>query len=121
MKFILRLLIVVFMLESSWAVAAQYCRHELGLVNQHIGHHINDYQDTNYLDVTQVVLKADPQTEQNIDKDCAYCHLGGMKSMLPVSVIVPLSADPPFSMDVLHSYPRVTPRQPDRPNWRPAA
>jgi hypothetical protein len=121
MKFILRLLIVVFLLESTWAAAAQYCRHELGLVNQHFGHHAHEHQDKAQFDNSKIVIKADSQNAPNIDSDCSYCHLGAMKSMLPLAVMLPLSSEPLSALELLQTYPFITPHQPERPNWRPAA
>lgn len=121
MKLVLRLLIVIFLLESTWAVAAQYCRHELGLDNQHFGHHTHQHQDKKQFDTSKIVLKVDSQPAPSIDSDCPYCHLGAMKSMLPLAVIVAAPTDPLSSLDLSQPYPLVTPRQPERPNWLPAA
>lgn len=118
---IFKLLILVFILESSWASAAQYCRHELGLNVRHFGHHTHQHKtgDQNTFDQTSV--KADDSSKTKIDNDCPYCHLGAMKSMLPLAVIASSANAPPPIVEILQSYPQVIPRQPERPNWLIAA
>jgi hypothetical protein len=120
-KLILRLLLVVFLLESTWAVAAQYCRHELGLAAVHFGHHTHEHQGKDQSANKHAVSKADPADDASIDNDCAFCHLGAMKSMVSAVVFPSASADAAPPTDLLLSYPLTLPREPERPNWRAAA
>jgi hypothetical protein len=117
----LRLLIVMFMLQSTWAVAAQYCRHELGLDAFHIGHHTHEHKTGDQSQVDQTVLKADNNAAPSIDSDCPYCHLGAMKSMLSISVVAPSAAAPPHPVELTLAYPGNIPFEPERPNWLLAA
>ena len=56
------------------------------------------------------------------DKDCPYCHLGAMKSMIQEIEIVPMVLDNSPPPEIIHyHYVNTVPRQPERPNWMPAA
>lgn len=121
-KFILKLLILVFLLESTWAVAAQYCAHELGLKANHFGHHYHSHNKGDQNQPDQASIQADKSSKSDKDKDCPYCHLGAMKSMVQEIEIVPMVLDhsPPPSIIHYH-YVNTVPRKPERPNWMPAA
>lgn len=115
-RLILRLLIVMFLLESSWAVAAQYCRHELGLDGIATSHSSMEHQA-----IAKTAVQTENQGSPGLDSDCPFCHLGAMKSMLPLTVITKLAIDLPHPVEQLLIYPRIAPHQPDRPNWFLAA
>lgn len=122
MKFILKLLILVFLLESTWAVAAQYCAHELGLKANHFGHHYHDHKKGDKTQPDQASIQADKSSKSDKDKDCPYCHLGAMKSMIQEIEIVPMVLDNSPPPEIIHyHYVNTVPRQPERPNWMPAA
>lgn len=115
-KFFVKFLIVVFLMESTWAVAAQYCPHELGLKVYHLGHH-SYKQVSGDKNQTELPTIGADHSKPDADNDCPYCHLGSMKSMisilsLPTADVESLSITP-----VTYSYPDVTPRHPERPNW----
>lgn len=120
-RLILRLIILIFLMESTWAAAAQYCRHELGLTGQHFGHHTHQHKDGDPAAFDQTILKVDSKPMPSVDSDCPYCHLGAMKSMLPVPTITPSANAPPHIIEILQSFPQVIPLQPERPNWLIAA
>lgn len=118
-KFFLKFLIVVFLMESTWAVAAQYCPHELGLKVYHLGQH-SKVQVSN--DKTQNELPAIglDHSKPDADNDCPYCHLGSMKSMLSIWPLPTAVAELPSVLTIAYSYSDVTPRHPERPNWHSA-
>lgn len=121
-KFILKLLILVFLLESTWAVAAQYCAHELGLKANHFGHHYHKHNKGDQSQPDQASIQADKSSKSDKDKDCPYCHLGAMKSMVQEIEIVPMILDHSPTPGIIHyHYVNTVPRQPERPNWMPAA
>jgi len=120
-RFILTLLLMMFLMESTWAAAAQYCRHELGIAAQHFGHHTHEHKAGDKSTLDQTTLKADDSSKPKADNDCPYCHLGAMKSMLSVVVFMPTATSLPTLTIAFSSYPTVTPRQPERPNWSIAA
>jgi hypothetical protein len=105
-------------MESTWAVAAQYCSHELGGKVSHLGHHSNHVSD----EKTQIEIStigAD-QSHPEEDKDCAYCHLSAMKSMVSILSLPSVMSESPSVTTITYSYPDVTPRHPERPNWHSA-
>lgn len=116
-KWFLKILILIFLLESTWAVAAQYCAQELGLKANHFGHHY-DHKNGNKASPDQSSIQADKSSKSDKDKDCPYCHLGAMKTIiheirLPAIVLTRLS---PAGV-IHHHYVNTVPRQPERPNW----
>jgi len=117
-KFFLKFLIVVFLMESTWAVAAQYCSHELGLKASHLGHHSN--QVSGEKTQTEISTLGADQSQLDADNDCAYCHLGAMKSMVSILSLPSVMTESPSVTTITYSYPDVTPRHPERPNWQPA-
>ncbi len=121
-KFILKLLILVFLLESTWAVAAQYCAHELGLKANHFGHHYHSHNKGDKMRPDQASIQADKSSKSDKDKDCPYCHLGAMKSMVQDIEVPPMVLDHSLSPDTFpYHYVNIVQRQPERPNWMPAA
>jgi hypothetical protein len=115
----LKFLIVVFLMESTWAVAAQYCSHELGLKASHLGHHSKQVSGGNTQIEISTISTAD-QSQPDADNDCAYCHLGAMKSMVSILSLPSVVTESPSITTITYSYPDVTPRHPERPNWHAA-
>jgi len=109
-------LIVVFLMESTWAVAAQYCPHELGLKVHHLGHHSNKQVSSNKKQFELPAIGAD-HSKSDTDNDCPYCHLGSMKSMVSILSLPSAMTESMTIITVVYSYADVTPRHPDRPNW----
>lgn len=116
---ILRLLIVMFLMESTWAAAAQYCRHELGIDAQQFGLHSLQYKSSTdrVESISQPVLSDDSANSVDLEHGCQNCHLGAMKSMLPMTGFMPDGATNHVIADVLLVYPHIVLRKPDRPNW----
>ena len=120
-KMMFRLLVVMFLLQSTWTVAAQYCEHELGLDGIAVSHSSLEHDAIAGTVSDTTALQAGDQTSSNLDSDCAYCHLGAMKSMLPVKVMESAATGVPHPIEISSTYPPVVPRQPERPNWLLAA
>jgi hypothetical protein len=117
-RFFLKFLIVVFLMESTWAVAAQYCSHELGLKASHVGHHAKQVSgEKAQIEISKIGAN---QSQPDADNDCAYCHLGAMKSMVSILSLPYVVAERPSMTTISYSYPDVTPRHPERPNWHSA-
>jgi len=111
-KALFRILLVIFVLQSTWAVAAQYCQHEENPTVNHIGHHTHKHfsqteNGSNLIDQT-----SSDSSKLDIDNDCSYCHFS--MNTLPVFV----DEIEPLAMVAMHySYPEVIPSKPERPNW----
>ena len=82
-KFVL-MLIVLFTLQMSWAVASAYCMHETDKTAQHFGHHPHQHDsgDANNTKAQDEQAEADKSSPQKAaaHPDCASCassHLGG--------------------------------------------
>ena len=121
LKRILRLLIALFLLQSTWAVAAQYCEHELNRDATHFGHHQHQHKADNASAKDQALGHADNQNVPGDDTDCPYCHLGAMKSMPAIHMTPIAVASPLLPTAVLLTYPHILAYPPERPNWRAAA
>ena len=118
-RFFMRVLLVVFLLESTWAVAAQYCQHELGLDAIHFGHHVDKHKKGIAKASSHTVATSD-QSLPNSDNDCPFCHLGAMKSMPLIMHQTSSAGDLSPLSDILITYYRVIPSPLERPNWKPA-
>lgn len=105
-------------MESTWAVAAQYCSHELGLKASHLGHHSK--QVSGEKAQAEISKTGADQTQPDADNDCAYCHLGAMKSMVSILSLPSVMTESTSVTTIAYSYPDVTPRHPERPNWHSA-
>ena len=117
MKFLFKILLIVFVLQSTWAVAAQYCQHEENPKVEHIGHHTHKHssQSSSNGDVSD--QKSSDSSKTEIDTDCPFCHLSSIKSMITnVSLINP-EIVPVVVTDIYYSYPEIIPLKPERPNW----
>lgn len=105
-------------MESTWAVAAQYCAHELELKVSHLGHHSKQVGSEKIQ--TEISTISADQSQVDADNDCPYCHLGAMKSMVSLSSLPLIGAENPSLTNIRYSYSDVIPRHPERPNWQPA-
>lgn len=105
------------MLQSIWAVAAQYCLHENNSKVDHIGHHTHKH-DSKTADTKNLVdLNSADDSKSDIDTDCPYCHLGSIKSMITNLPDFDAQIDPVQMVDIYYSYPEIIPLKPERPNW----
>ncbi len=105
------------MLQSVWAVAAQYCEHEINHKVDHIGHHIHKHTSQT-TDIENLTDQNSTDTSKiNSDTDCPYCHLGSIKSMIINFPDFDARIDPVHFVDIFYSYPEIIPLKPERPNW----
>ncbi len=102
-------------MESTWAVAAQYCPHELGLNVSNSCHDANKAGSDKSL--SQLPTLSADDSKSDTDNDCSYCHLGSMKSMVSILSLPSAVTESMTIITIVYSYADVTPRHPDRPNW----
>lgn len=108
------------MLQSIWAVAAQYCEHEKNPKADHIGHHVHKH-DTQKSDSENLIdLNLADNSNSDTDADCPYCHLGSIKSLIINTPVFDTQIDQVQLVDIYYSYPEIIPLKPERPNWNPA-
>lgn len=120
-RIIFKILLIIFVLQSTWAVAAQYCQHEEGPKIDHIGHHTHNHSSQKN-DANNIGdHKSINTSKSDIDTDCPYCHLGSIKSIITSLPILDAAIEPLVMVDIYYSYPEIIPRKPERPNWNSAA
>ncbi len=117
MKFLFKILLIVFVLQSTWAVAAQYCQHEENPKVEHIGHHTHKHssQSSSNGDVSD--QKSSDSSKTEIDTDCPFCHLSSIKSIIANFPVINAEIEPVVVADIYYSYPEIIPLKPERPNW----
>lgn len=118
-RWLLILLLVLLPLQSVWAEAAAYCKHEglpASAATSHWGHHEHQHGDT-----AQSSDKDQATPLAGVDVDCNVCHAGG-------AVPFPAWQNPPAvrwasALQARHipvlPFRALTP--PDKPNWAAAA
>lgn len=117
MKALFKILLIIFVLQSTWAVAAQYCQHEESPTVNHIGHHTHKHfsqteNGSNLIDQT-----SSDSSKLDIDTDCSYCHFSSIKSMMNTLPVFEADIEPLAMVAMHYSYPEVIPSKPERPNW----
>lgn len=117
MKFLFKILLVVFVLQSTWAVAAQYCQHEENPKVEHIGHHTHKHTSQTAESSHVTNQKTSDSSKSEIDIDCAFCHLSSIKSMITYLPVINAEIEPVVLTDIYYSYPEIIPLKPERPNW----
>lgn len=105
-------------MQSTWAIAAQYCEHKETPKVEHLGHHTHKHDSEN----DDVIDKVDQNSSGDssnfsVDTDCPYCHLGSIKSMVASLSVFDSNITPVVMVDVYDSYPEIIPLKPERPNW----
>jgi hypothetical protein len=107
------LLLVVFALPSSWAVAAAYCEHETAADAAHFGHHGHEHAA-----VAAAGAEPDSPTQSMTpDLDCHACH--ACSACLASSVEQPLSGRGGAKVHASPESPLPAPPVDplDRPDW----
>lgn len=110
-------LLCLFSLQTSWAVAAAYCQHEQAWGEAaHFGHHTHDHGDEEAL-----ANDASSDTSINADHDCHACH--ACPACLPQAAVSVIARPgdglrPPMPDRPLPAPP---PAVVDRPDWLPLA
>lgn len=110
-------MLVFFVLQSTWTVAAQYCQHEENSKVNHLGHHSHKH-------ASQTINGNDlyDQNSQDFDKsandtDCNYCHLGSIKTIVSVIPLINPEVNSFLVSDIRYCYTDLIPLKPERPNW----
>ncbi len=105
------------MLQSIWAVAAQYCQQETTLKVRQVGQQSpkHDVQEADSKNVSSEYLADSSKT--NVGNDCPYCHLGSIKYMTNNLTAFEAYIEPAVRIDIYYSYPEIIPLKPERPNW----
>ena len=116
-RILFKILLIVFVMQSTWAVAAQYCQHEENPKVEHIGHHTHKHDSKSDDNSNAVDQKYNDTANLNIDSDCPYCHLFSIKSIISTLPFLEPEIEPVLVVDVHYSYPEIIPLKPERPNW----
>jgi len=116
-KFLLKLLMVAFLMQSLWASAAQYCQHETGVNVHHFGHHTHQHKTGDAAQADQLSIKADDKSKTATHTDCPYCHAAVAKYLSSTPVILSNTPDRPPAIFIAITYPKIVLAQPERPNW----
>ena len=120
MKRVIHILLVAFLFQMSWNVAAAYCMHESGRASEHFGHHSHTHEADDSEPGKQHPKKS---IKSGLHADCASCtHHHG-------AVVFPSAPDQPAlvaadrGLSDLLSVALPTPflGQPERPQWHGAA
>lgn len=116
-KFFFKLLLFIFVMQSTWAVAAQYCQHEENTKVNHIGHHSHKHIQQGDVDSDLNHQKQTDTNKSGVDTDCPYCHLGSIKSMVTDLPVISAGIGPVVIVEIDYSFPEIIPLKPERPNW----
>lgn len=141
-RFFLILLVLLLPLQSAWAAATAYCRHEQRpAATWHPGHHQHEHRSEGkaaaetYGKVVDggdnradngAVHKATTKADANhgidakglFDPDCGTCHLASLPFACPEPTVLP-ALRLPRTVLATHDfhYTSLHPRAPDRPQW----
>ena len=113
-RFVALVLLCLFSLQASWAVAAAYCQHESSPDAAHFGHHVHDHAT----DTAQLEPSDESVGASAADLDCHACH--ACTACLTPDVtgvaLAPNDASPSGQHDPTLPAP---PHEPlDRPDWQ---
>jgi mono/diheme cytochrome c family protein len=116
------LLLSVFLLQSSWAVAAAYCQHETRRDMAHFGHHVDldtaAQASAAAADDDHDATSAESAGHGHAKKHCHDCHGSGIGLVFPA---LQLALLPVHQAPELTGAPRLPapPIQPlERPDWQ---
>jgi hypothetical protein len=108
------LMLVILPLQSVWAAAASYCRHETGLAAKHYGHHDHQHRQTNAGGKSD--QKPGTAPTLGVDTDCSVCHLSTAPSLASNGLISVASLDAPPQFAYHRSDLSHIPAGPERPD-----
>lgn len=108
------LMLVILPLQSVWAAAASYCRHETGIAAKHLGHH--DHEHMQVKADGKVDAKSDSAPAPGADTDCSICHLSTAPSLASSTAAGPASLDAPPQFAYHRSDLSHIPAGPERPD-----
>ena len=124
MRRLLLVFLLLFMpLQSIWAAASPYCKHETAPQASHFGHHAHDHHGDAAAAQTQPSSADETPdhkalaTTGTVDMDCHACHGVGSGMALSASgqAIVVAVAAPAALVAPAWVHPPLT--RPERPNW----
>lgn len=118
MKSFFKILLLIFVLQSTWAVSAQYCQNKSNLNIAYPGHPAQKHDAKDAENKNVVVQNPGNNSSNDKDVDCPYCNLGSMKSItnnLLLNLVAQFQHD--INEDFHYSYPDIIPLKPERPNW----
>lgn len=80
-RVLLVVLVVLLSLQWTWAAAAAYCRHEVGIGAAHLGHHVHEHEGHGQAESGQSdggLGVSEPASTDSLgtDPDCGACHAG---------------------------------------------
>lgn len=107
-------------MESTWAVAAQYCPSELGLKFEYSAHSSSKQITGDKYQSERATVGA-THTQSDADANCPYCNLGSMKSLVTIASLACATSETRIFTSISHSYSEITQLHPERPNWLPTA
>lgn len=117
-KIFFKILLLFFVMQSTWAVAAQYCQHEQNPKVNHLGHHTHKHNTQNEDNSKSTSdERSSDSSKLSADTDCPYCHLGSIKSMVANLFGFDANVEHIVMIDIYNNYPQIVPLQPERPNW----
>lgn len=111
-------LLVLMPLQSSWAVAAEYCtHHEEDAAAQHFGHHADEHADSASDAGTDdgVQSNSDTTPGQPHSDNCHHFSVAGLVDT--ASHVFHDTPDAPLSWDRQASGPSTSTSLIERPNW----
>ncbi len=116
-RFVALVLLCLFSLQASWAVAAAYCEHESSPDAAHFGHHVHDHAT----DGPQQDLPDDSPGALAADLDCHACHActACMTPGAPGVALAPNGTSQSAHQDPTLPAPPLEPL--DRPDWQSLA
>ena len=117
-KLVAIFLLVLIPLQSSWAVAAEYCtHHEENAAAQHFGHHADEHansaSDTGIDDGVQ--SSSDMTPGQPHSDNCHHYSVAGLLNATPQDFCD--TPDVPLCWDRHASDPSTSASRIERPNW----
>jgi hypothetical protein len=119
-RLLLTFLLVFLPLQSIWAAASPYCKHEPAPQASHFGHHAHDHHggaQTEQAQPSTAGETSDHTAPATADMDCHACHGVGSGMALSASgqaIVVAVAAPaPPVAPTWVH--PPLT--RPERPKW----
>lgn len=118
-RFLTVLLLLVLPLQLSWAAAASYCQHGgAAEVAGHLGHHAHQHVQGADLAAAEEAPQNGDDKAPCVDDDCAYCHLGCLKTVGAPVMVLDVAPRPAFDTPAVPPIASHIPAGLDRPNWR---
>lgn len=113
-RIFIKMLVFVFLLESSGAAVAQYCEHDLyPLVSAKLSAS-GSAQDS----IQAAAISMDQSNANSVaDNECGFCHVGTVKSLMLNYGLVSPDLTLPLALESFLISRTRSPDLPERPNW----